>query len=84
MADFCNVCADKMFGKEVKPEIDVLKIFNKLKEGFYQPVLCEGCALNAIMKKDGKMKIHFLDEEPDIWYDYDEDIIFKRFTDGIK
>lgn len=49
MAEFCTKCADK-FG--VVPEIDVDKIFKKLKPGYQQSVLCEGCSLVALHKEE--------------------------------
>ena len=56
MADFCNKCAKELdWGK---PEIDVYKIFEKLKDNSYSaPYLCEGCGLFAIAKINGKLRV---------------------------
>lgn len=85
MADFCNVCHPKVWGetnnkgKKLKPDIDVMEQFKKLKEGYFVPVLCEGCTMNGIMNDKGKVKVHFLSDPPDVWHDYDEDLILERF-----
>lgn len=59
MADFCNICANKMFGDKVKPDIDVPKIFNVLQEGYCMSVLCEGCGLSDIAKEEGNLLIRY-------------------------
>lgn len=56
MADFCNKCAKEFYMG--KPEIDVYKIFKKLKNNtISSPYLCEGCGLFAIAKINGKLKV---------------------------
>jgi len=50
MADFCTEC-NKRMGFPT-PDIDIDKIFNSLKPGYYQQVLCEGCTLVAIAKTE--------------------------------
>lgn len=60
MADFCNICIHRMFGR-TKPDIDVIEIFNELTDGYFMPVLCEGCGMTGIAKKDGKLLILFDD-----------------------
>jgi hypothetical protein len=56
MADFCNKCAKELgMGK---PEIDVYKIFKKLKNNNQSsPYLCEGCGLFTIAKINGKLMV---------------------------
>lgn len=54
MADFCNKCAKGMGFDE---DFNIEKIFEDLQEGYYYPVLCEGCALTAIRKEKGEMKL---------------------------
>lgn len=49
MAEFCTDCAKKI---DVAPEIDVEKIFKRLKPGYQQSVLCEGCGLVALHKEE--------------------------------
>jgi len=50
MADFCNVCADRLFGDNAQPDIDVNSIVKDLKNSHYIQVLCEGCGMLAIEK----------------------------------
>ncbi len=58
MAEFCNFCTEKMFGKEVTPDIDVHAIAESLEPDTYQAVLCEGCGLEVVSKtKDGVIKV---------------------------
>ncbi len=60
MADFCNICANEMWGCEVHEDIDVPKIFRKLEPGYWQPVLCEGCELEGVAKDDnGELLLMF-------------------------
>jgi hypothetical protein len=64
MADFCNVCSKEMFGKKIKPGIDVYKILEEIKANECYPVLCEGCGLNLIGKnKNDKPILHFYSSE---------------------
>jgi hypothetical protein len=48
MADFCNVCATRLFGDNCPPEIDVPQIVKGLKKNEFSRVLCEGCGMVAI------------------------------------
>jgi len=58
MADFCTRCTPRMWGEGVLPDINIQEVFNKLTEGSYAPVLCEGCGLSAIGKfKDNMLKL---------------------------
>ena len=41
MADFCLECAKELFGG--KSDFDGIISENQSREGFMQPVLCEGC-----------------------------------------
>lgn len=50
MAEFCNVCANRLFGANVKPEIDIDSIASELTPEHYITVLCEGCAMVAVEK----------------------------------
>lgn len=53
MADFCNECTKKMFGENVKPDIDVIKIGEESAPGGEGlRVLCEGCGLSYIYKSE--------------------------------
>jgi len=71
MAEFCNFCCKHVFG-DVEPDIDVNKIFEGLKPGYFIQTLCEGCGLLAIVKKEnGEMKVIYSDniEEEVDYYD---------------
>jgi hypothetical protein len=61
MADFCNVCSEELFGKEITPEIDVYDILeNQLKPGYIVSVLCEGCGMSNIAKdQSGSPYLYF-------------------------
>jgi len=50
MADFCNVCSERLFGPEVEPDIDVEACIRELERGEIYRVLCEGCAMVEIEK----------------------------------
>ena len=64
MADFCTKCSPKMFGDEIKPEIDINEIADGLKPGYYTNTLCEGCGLTAIIKdEDGTIKVGLLPKD---------------------
>ena len=43
MADFCLGCTKELFGEKVKSDFDGILSEDQFKEGFMQPVLCEGC-----------------------------------------
>jgi hypothetical protein len=61
-----------MFGAKddqgLKPDIDVKKIFKKLKKDHYAEVLCEGCGMVAIGNMDGKLKVRYINSCE--WHDY--------------
>ncbi|GJQ43744.1 MAG: hypothetical protein JETCAE03_32420 [Ignavibacteriaceae bacterium] len=72
MAEFCNKCIEKVFPGE-KPDIDVYEIFNELKEGYVQPVLCEGCGMSGILKDDyGHLKVIYIDGDNFVEYNREE------------
>lgn len=50
MADFCNICSEKLFGSETLPEIDVYEFSKQLENGYMFNVLCEGCTMVSIEK----------------------------------
>lgn len=53
MSDFCNRCADEMWGNELPPDIDVVADFDTLKKGeVIAGYLCEGCGLTNIMRDE--------------------------------
>lgn len=53
MAEFCNKCTERLFGKNVKPDIDVMEIAKDLAPGGEGlNVLCEGCGLSYIYKDE--------------------------------
>lgn len=45
MAEFCNTCA-KQWGMET--DIDIYRIHRRLKKGYQQSILCEGCEIIAV------------------------------------
>ncbi len=53
MAEFCNKCTERLFGKNAKPDIDVMEIAKDLAPGGEGlNVLCEGCGLRFIYKDE--------------------------------
>lgn len=78
MADFCTNCAQEMFGTPgefdptIIPDIDVQKIFDEIKPGFYMPVICKGCAMVAIVKKPEDPNTIYISklENPDVFEKY--------------
>lgn len=50
MAEFCSLCAERM--KLDHADFDVRAIAQKLKIGFGQDVVCEGCSMITILKED--------------------------------
>jgi hypothetical protein len=53
MADFCTKCSPAMFGEDVQPDIDILKIADDLKPGYFtKGILCEGCGLVAVIREE--------------------------------
>jgi hypothetical protein len=50
MADFCNVCSERLFGQEIMPDIDVESILKQIKPGYEMSTLCEGCGMVAVGK----------------------------------
>ena len=79
MADFCNYCAEYMFGNKCKPDIDVYEIIKDLEENYVMPCMCEGCCMVAVGKKDnkphaifqkyGEASTELIDYEEN-WYDW--------------
>jgi hypothetical protein len=67
MADFCTKCSPAMFGEEVQPDIDILKIAEDLKPGYFtKGVLCEGCGLVAVIKEENlEIKVGLLPNDLD-------------------
>lgn len=64
MADFCNYCAEHMFGKDFLPDIDVHKEFEKLEEDHFINVgICEGCGLVLVANIKGQLKVHYVEDE---------------------
>lgn len=55
MAEFCSDCAKRLGFKNF--DIDIIEIGNKLKEGYCEDVLCEGCPISAIGKFKGEIII---------------------------
>ena len=64
MADFCTKCSTELFGEELKPEIDIKELAEKLKPGMmFAGLLCEGCKLTAICKTvGGEIKVGYIDK----------------------
>ena len=53
MAEFCSKCTERLFGKNAKPDIDVMEIAKDLAPGGEGlNVLCEGCGLSYIYKSE--------------------------------
>jgi len=68
MADFCTECAPIMWGDEVKPDIDIVEIFNDLTPNSGISVLCEGCGLATIWKTPkGEMELAVVSENKINW-----------------
>jgi len=68
-----------MWGDRFPPEINVPRIFSELEEEYAKIVLCDGCGMTAIGRRDGKLLISYADppinmEEKDL----DEYIIPKN------
>jgi len=61
MAEFCTKCSEKLFGDEIKPDIDIKEIADSLQPGYYINTLCEGCGLVLIIKaEDGTINVGLL------------------------
>ena len=43
MADFCKTCSEELFGKEVDNDFKGMITQEQIDDGYYMPVLCEGC-----------------------------------------
>ena len=75
MAEFCSLCharAPKLFPSE----IDVRGIAKKLKPGYSQSVMCEGCALMTIYKDEaGKLYLGYYIRGETQWRDYELDLV---------
>ena len=83
MADFCNKCADEMFGEDASPDIHVESIATGLEPGYYMPVLCEGCVMRMIVKEeDGTVKIGYdsLDDSDEFVFETLEEYLRKDST----
>lgn len=66
MAEFCNKCTERMFGKGVKPDIDVMEIAKDLAPGGEGlNVLCEGCGLCFIYKDESDKVLVAVSKEKD-------------------
>ena len=52
MADFCNICSDYLFGENLPSDINVNQIAEDLNPGYAMSVLCEGCAMGAVVKSE--------------------------------
>jgi hypothetical protein len=64
MADFCNKCAQVLWGDQHEPEIEIERIAEQLEPGHFESVLCEGCGVRAIGKnQEGEILIAVLEEE---------------------
>lgn len=61
MADFCESCAEEM---GFPPDYSFLKMEEELEPGYAISVLCEGCTMIYIAKKeDGKLIFGYPDPE---------------------
>lgn len=78
MADFCTKCSNDMFGDEVAPDIDVLKEFNELKNGYCISCLCEGCTLSFIGKDGENILLYYLGKEEPKKYTIDEYVKYSK------
>jgi hypothetical protein len=72
MADFCNKCSGEMGFPE--PDIDVYKIWESLKQGYFESCLCEGCGMRGVARSENdELFVIFLDENDDsIFLNYDD------------
>jgi len=65
MAEFCNKCTKEMFG-DVKPDIDVVKLFEDLVPESFFPVVCEGCGMLGVGNRGGDLILAFeIEDEED-------------------
>ena len=78
MADFCTKCSNDMFGDEVVPDIDVLKEFKELKNGYYVSCLCEGCGLSFIGKDDENILLYYQGKEEPKKYTIDKYVKYSK------
>ncbi|MEM9261463.1 MAG: hypothetical protein AAGA62_17620 [Bacteroidota bacterium] len=68
MAEFCNTCAERI---GTHPDFDVYRIHRRLKRGYYQVVLCEGCGMVAVLKEEnGELKAGYPEREFIEWRTY--------------
>ena len=85
MAEFCNVCAERLFGDNATPEIDVDSIANSLTKEHYIAVLCEGCAMVAV-EKDADDNIFLITSDSIIsneihsYADWKEGKLFEKYN----
>jgi len=64
MADFCNICSEEMYGPGLPPDINVHEIIRNLKNGYFTPVLCEGCGMSHVGKEDDGTPFFYFDYVP--------------------
>ncbi len=70
MAEFCNNCA-KDWGMET--DIDIYKIHRRLKRGYQESVICEGCEMISVSKEaDGSLMVGYPDRQTGLikWTDF--------------
>jgi hypothetical protein len=73
MAEFCNKCSNEMFGNDVKADINVPEIFEKLEEGYMEDgFICEGCGMVLIAKIGNQMIVGKVSYSEDGARDYVE------------
>ena len=73
MAEFCTKCAQRL---DVDVEIDIIAISKSLKLDHCLQVLCEGCGLLAIGKKDdGTIVLGYPEGEKVKWIPQYEDLV---------
>jgi hypothetical protein len=78
MAEFCSLCAERM--KLDHADFDVRAIARKLKIGYGQDVVCEGCSMITILKEDdgtrvGKIYIGYYIRGATVWRDFVLDLV---------
>lgn len=65
MADFCTRCSTELFGSSVEPEINIAKISEEIEGDTYLPVLCEGCGMLAVGKRQDGTTMIAVNDGPD-------------------
>lgn len=72
MADFCNRCSVEMGFPE--PDIDVYKIWESLKPGYFESCLCEGCGIRGVARgENNELFVILLGENNDSIFSNYED-----------